>query len=377
MKNEVELKPCPFCKNGGNPNAKHVNSSSGAYPNGYYWAGCEITLIEPNPGCGVGHSKITEAEAVEAWNTRAVDTNPSRPYRQQWVHPVPPSIDGHIAAALREAEQRIRATNPSPLTAEEAKERARIFIENHSSRLAVNGICADKETIIAFLASELMTVATNPSVPDERIEVSACCRARVTSVGAASDQYACTACSQILDSPEIIELAAPSTPSSSLQDAARRAAEKITSKMLAPLPTRVAEITAIIMVELAATTPQITDPKVCANSFKAYLAEQMKDQEFAEAYEEISAQENKLLKQIVAAEHEAAAPRVDSELIRRGKSCVVWITGDPDDAAEIDSESKAWAAIDEALKIGMERNNQLNELRAAPQKQAVTRAANS
>lgn len=67
---EVELKPCPFCKHGGNPKVKHVNSSFPEYPNGYYWVGCEITLVDPNPGCGIGHSKITQAQAVETWNTR-------------------------------------------------------------------------------------------------------------------------------------------------------------------------------------------------------------------------------------------------------------------------------------------------------------------
>lgn len=68
---EVALLPCPFCLKGGNPAIKHVESKLvDVYPDGYYWIGCEITLTEPNPGCGIGHSKITRDEAIATWNTR-------------------------------------------------------------------------------------------------------------------------------------------------------------------------------------------------------------------------------------------------------------------------------------------------------------------
>lgn len=51
-----------------------------------------------------------------------------------------------------------------------------------------------------------------------------------------------------------------------------------------------------------------------------------------------------------------------AELIRRGRECAVGITGIPEDADDIDTPEKAWAAIDAALKLGIERNNELNAL---------------
>lgn len=55
----------------------------------------------------------------------------------------------------------------------------------------------------------------------------------------------------------------------------------------------------------------------------------------------------------------------DAELLRRGRECAVSLTGDPDDAAEIDSPEKAWQAIDEALAMGKQRCDELNELNMA------------
>lgn len=62
-----------------------------------------------------------------------------------------------------------------------------------------------------------------------------------------------------------------------------------------------------------------------------------------------------------------AAP-LEEEVIRRGQECAVWLTGDPEDAADITSVDVALKAIDEALKIGIERNDELKRLQppAAP-----------
>lgn len=101
----------------------------------------------------------------------------------------------------------------------------------------------------------------------------------------------------------------PSTPSSSAE-IARKIAEKITGlavqhnnnviggNLTYGIEKLEPEFAAIIESGLAATPQVINSPKDRANSFKALLAEQMKDQEFAEAYEEISTKENELLAQI-------------------------------------------------------------------------------
>jgi hypothetical protein len=80
---KADLLPCPFCVDGGNPKSRHIASKTGAYPNGYYWAGCEINLsaAAPTSGCGVGHSKITEREAIATWNRRAEPGEYQRGYQ--------------------------------------------------------------------------------------------------------------------------------------------------------------------------------------------------------------------------------------------------------------------------------------------------------
>lgn len=51
------------------------------------------------------------------------------------------------------------------------------------------------------------------------------------------------------------------------------------------------------------------------------------------------------------------------ELLTRGRRCVVQITGDPDDALTVTSAETAWRAIDSAIQLRIERNDELNALR--------------
>jgi len=68
----TKLLPCPFC--GRAPVIKHVPFSRDVLaqapdPDSYWWIGCEIDANIT--GCGIGHSNIDKADAVEKWNTRA------------------------------------------------------------------------------------------------------------------------------------------------------------------------------------------------------------------------------------------------------------------------------------------------------------------
>lgn len=51
------------------------------------------------------------------------------------------------------------------------------------------------------------------------------------------------------------------------------------------------------------------------------------------------------------------------EVIELGKKCAVDITGDPDDAAEVQDFETAMLAIKAALTYGKEANHELNKLR--------------
>jgi hypothetical protein len=61
---------------------------------------------------------------------------------------------------------------------------------------------------------------------------------------------------------------------------------------------------------------------------------------------------------------EASLAAVRAEIIKRGNACAVWITGDPEQAP-ITHEGMAWSAIDECIRLGQERNNELQAVRAA------------
>ena len=51
-------------------------------------------------------------------------------------------------------------------------------------------------------------------------------------------------------------------------------------------------------------------------------------------------------------------------VIALGKQCAVQITGWPEDADDVQTEEQAIAAIKESIRLGIERNNECNELRA-------------
>lgn len=53
------------------------------------------------------------------------------------------------------------------------------------------------------------------------------------------------------------------------------------------------------------------------------------------------------------------------EVIALGQECVVWITGIPEDAPDVQDFELAMKAIREALRLGQERNDEANELRMA------------
>lgn len=55
---------------------------------------------------------------------------------------------------------------------------------------------------------------------------------------------------------------------------------------------------------------------------------------------------------------------IELAIIEMGNKCIVDITGDPDDANCTLNVNVALGAIKEALRLGLERNNQLNELQA-------------
>ena len=52
------------------------------------------------------------------------------------------------------------------------------------------------------------------------------------------------------------------------------------------------------------------------------------------------------------------------EVLQRGRSCAIWITGLSEDAAEVTSVEVAWGVIDQALLLGRDRNDEANTLRA-------------
>jgi len=55
----------------------------------------------------------------------------------------------------------------------------------------------------------------------------------------------------------------------------------------------------------------------------------------------------------------------DPELLKRGRECAVAIMGFPEDAEFVKTSEDAWLAIDNALQLGRERNDELNALRMA------------
>lgn len=57
----------------------------------------------------------------------------------------------------------------------------------------------------------------------------------------------------------------------------------------------------------------------------------------------------------------AALEQAQQEIIQRGQACAVWITGDLDDGYALTTIDAAWEAIDEAHRLGQERNNQWHE----------------
>jgi hypothetical protein len=54
---------------------------------------------------------------------------------------------------------------------------------------------------------------------------------------------------------------------------------------------------------------------------------------------------------------------LEDELIKRGQKSIVDITGFPEDVKYVTSAERALQVIDHALELGIERNNELNELR--------------
>ena len=63
MSDETTLLPCPFC--GGKAAMEHVSQIW--EPRERYWAACQSCHMS-------GKHYRTESEAIEAWNTRAVET---------------------------------------------------------------------------------------------------------------------------------------------------------------------------------------------------------------------------------------------------------------------------------------------------------------
>lgn len=55
--------------------------------------------------------------------------------------------------------------------------------------------------------------------------------------------------------------------------------------------------------------------------------------------------------------------RLREEVLRLGKECAVQITGFPEDADDIMDSKIAFDAIKECIRLGIERNNELNALR--------------
>ena len=54
---------------------------------------------------------------------------------------------------------------------------------------------------------------------------------------------------------------------------------------------------------------------------------------------------------------------LSERVIELGQKCAVWITGFPEDGDEVITVEVALAAIEECIRLGIERNNELNELR--------------
>ena len=69
------------------------------------------------------------------------------------------------------------------------------------------------------------------------------------------------------------------------------------------------------------------------------------------------------LSEHAAAEVSRATEGLQAEILKRGNQCAVSITGFPEDANIADIKT-ALAAIDAALQLGIERNNERNQLQA-------------
>lgn len=54
---------------------------------------------------------------------------------------------------------------------------------------------------------------------------------------------------------------------------------------------------------------------------------------------------------------------LSEEVVQLGKQCAVQITGFPEDADDITNPDEAMLAIRECIRLGIERNNELNELK--------------
>jgi hypothetical protein len=56
---------------------------------------------------------------------------------------------------------------------------------------------------------------------------------------------------------------------------------------------------------------------------------------------------------------------LSEQVIQLGKECAVSITGMSEDADDVQTEEIALAAIKECIRLGIERNNELNKLRSS------------
>ena len=54
---------------------------------------------------------------------------------------------------------------------------------------------------------------------------------------------------------------------------------------------------------------------------------------------------------------------LEAEIIKRGRDCAVGIVGDPEEVEFVQDVGTAWKAIDAALRLGVERNDEANRLR--------------
>ena len=77
----TELKPCPFCNGHAKINTKHKSAGmDGSYVNWIiYCEKCGAMLSRPADGF-YGRKALTEDEAIESWNRRAMDGDMSKVY---------------------------------------------------------------------------------------------------------------------------------------------------------------------------------------------------------------------------------------------------------------------------------------------------------